>query len=74
MNLNLRDMLRTYDVEIPALQRNYVHGADTPQAMEIRKHFMDEFVKLLSPLSKETFDLNFIYGEKQDGNTPADGC
>lgn len=74
MNLNLRDMLRTYDVEIPALQRNYVHGADTPQAMEIRKHFMDEFVKLLSPLSKETFDLNFIYGEKQDGKIiPVDG-
>ena len=73
MNLTLNDLLNSYDgIEIPFLQRNYVHGANTSRAEEIRRHFLDEFVKVLQ--DGKTFNLNFIYGEERNGKfIPVDG-
>ena len=61
--MNIKELLDAYTIEIPALQRNYVHGEDTARAKEVREHFLTEFCGVVRAPQKK-FDLNFVYGTK----------
>jgi len=73
MKRSLKTLLDEFEVEIPFLQRNYIHGANTPRAEEIRNHFLNEFINSMTPEGRR-FDLNFIFGTRKDNKIiPVDG-
>lgn len=59
--LTFRELLDKYDIEIPAIQRDYVQGRSDEQAHEALKGLLDD---IQTHLTKNTpLSLNFVYGE-----------
>lgn len=54
-----------YDkIEVPIIQRDYAQGRETPEAIRIRKKFINEYL-LDSLIKKEKIELDFVYGSVQ---------
>lgn len=71
---NFRELLANSRIEVPCIQRNYVHGDDDSHAKEVREHFVDEIIELIKN-SEAHFKLDFIYGmgNTSDAFVPVDG-
>lgn len=69
---NLVELLETYQVKIPIIQRDYAHGREDDHAKQVR-------ISLLSDIKRAfqnhiPLDLNFIYGKEENGIfIPIDG-
>ena len=59
------NLLESYRIRIPAIQRNYVHGRDGKREQEIREHFVDSFLELVAGKVKK-ISLDFVYGCLED--------
>ena len=61
-------------IAIPAIQRGYVHGEDTPKAKETLENFISRFWGLVSKPGEQNFNLDFTYGAEESGIAiPIDG-
>ena len=70
---NIISFLDSHTIAIPAIQRGYVHGEDTPKAKETLENFISRFWSLVSKRG-ELFNLDFTYGAEDDGVAiPVDG-
>ena len=70
---NIISFLDSHTIAIPAIQRGYVHGEDTPKAKETLENFISRFWSLVSKRG-ELFNLDFTYGAEEDGVAiPVDG-
>lgn len=65
------NLLESYRIRIPAIQRNYVHGRDGKREQEIREHFVDSFLELVAGKVKK-ISLDFVYGCLED--SPGSGA
>ena len=70
---NIISFLDSHAIAIPAIQRGYVHGEDTPKAKETLENFISWFWSLVSK-GDGSFNLDFTYGAAEDGVAiPVDG-
>ena len=72
--INFYDFIKTHDIEIPRIQRDYTYGSMTEKTDEVlNKMLANIFDALLSP--EKEFILDFVYGSRNDRNTfePLDG-
>lgn len=56
------DLIRTYKIEIPILQRDYVQGRKNDLVEDIRKNFVEDLVTHISNDTDKLLPLDFIYG------------
>lgn len=69
---NFGELLESYAVEIPVIQRDYAQGRSDVHAENVRKNLLADIRK--SVLGGETVDLNFVYGKAENGKfIPVDG-
>ncbi|NIZ19980.1 DUF262 domain-containing protein, partial [Spirochaetales bacterium BR151] len=60
----LLNLLDSYSIQIPLIQRDYVQGEKEKQATEIRKILLEDIYQALS--QGNYLDLNFVYGKVLD--------
>ena len=72
---NIISFLESHAIAIPAIQRGYVHGENTPKAKETLGNFISCFRSLMSADEKDApFSLDFTYGVEDHGAViPIDG-
>ena len=69
---NLVDLLQTYKVKIPIIQRDYVHGREENHAKQVRTNLLSDIKEAFQ--THVALDLNFIYGKEENGIfIPIDG-
>lgn len=68
------DFVRTHDVEIPRIQRDYTYGSGTEKTEEVLCKLLSDIYEALVDPSKELI-LDFVYGSKNKRNNfePLDG-
>lgn len=69
---NLYEMLKTHEIVIPIIQRDYAQGRNNINVKEIRENFINDILKKL--LKNKKLKLSFVYGT-EEGNqyVPYDG-
>lgn len=72
--MTLFELLNTYSILIPSLQRNYVHGRNDSHAKEVREHFVRSLSECCEG-SEKKMNLDIVYGvvDKENNITPIDG-
>lgn len=63
MQINLKDFLKKYNVEIPMLQRDYAQGRKSKE--NIAKDFLEKIFEVLKGKTKN-LHIDFIYGYRED--------
>ena len=68
------DFVKTHDVEIPRIQRDYTYGSGTEKTEEVLCKLLSDIYEALVDPSKELI-LDFVYGSKNNRNNfePLDG-
>ena len=65
----LSELLGKYDICIPIIQRDYVHGRTDSQTENVRKNLLADMIACLQDKQKR-MDFNFVYGTvSEDENT-----
>lgn len=72
--INFYDFIKTHDIEIPRIQRDYTYGSLTEKTDEVLNKMLTNIHDALLDPNKE-FILDFVYGSRNDNNTfePLDG-
>ena len=72
--INFYDFIKTHDIEIPRIQRDYTYGSLTEKTEEVLNKMLTSIHDALLDPDKE-FILDFVYGSRNDNNTfePLDG-
>ena len=72
--INFYDFIKTHDIEIPRIQRDYTYGSLTEKTEEVLNKMLTSIHDALLDPEKE-FILDFVYGSRNDNNTfePLDG-
>lgn len=69
---NFKELLKTYSVKIPIIQRDYAQGRNDGKTEKIREKFLNSIFDALK--SGENLHLDFVYGSvKNNIFTPLDG-
>lgn len=63
MQINLKDFLKKYNVEIPMLQRDYAQGRKSKE--NIAKDFLEKIFEVLNGKTKN-LHIDFIYGYREN--------
>ena len=68
---NLANLLKTYKVLIPPIQRDYAQGRKTGKVSHIRERFLSDIINALTTDAEQVLELDFVYGyvEKDAVNT-----
>ena len=73
----LFELLGHYRVVVPAIQRHYVQGANTPKANEVRVGFLNDLFTHFKGKPDKPFKLDYIFGpirtDGDDSFVPVDG-
>ena len=73
----LFELLSRYRVVVPAIQRHYVQGANTPKAKEVRLGFLCDLFTHFKEHPDSPFKLDYIFGpirtDGDDAFVPVDG-
>ena len=72
--INFYDFIKTHDIEIPRIQRDYTYGSLTEKTDEVLNKMLSNIHDALLD-SKKEFILDFVYGSRNNNNTfePLDG-
>lgn len=65
---NFFNLLTTYKVVIPPIQRDYAQGRNTGKIPAIRERFIDDIYNVLVNDNLPTLELDFIYGYTETDN------
>lgn len=69
---NLVELLETYKVKIPIIQRDYAHGREDEHAKQVRASLLKDIAEAFQ--NHVSLDFNFIYGKEENGIfVPIDG-
>jgi hypothetical protein len=70
--MNFIDLINTYKIEIPILQRDYVQGRLNDKVNDIRKNFVNDLVEHISTSTDKILPLDFIYGFTDEAESKYD--